>query len=338
MKPRSRSRGRPRGTGTSASTSSSARRPLLARSSAARGRASARLPRNLSAWIASRTTPPYSAPRSRPVPPGRIGAARSALQLARRDDPGRRRIERRPSAGRSDRSGRREARDRLPSTPRTGDRAAAPPRVEAQSGAQRRERRDRGRRPPRRESARLSDAADGRSVFQRWHCGHRSCQVGAVAAADVAAMRPVEGVAEPRAPGGTPSNAVARLAAALEHGAQERVDHRHVGRPHLELLELLGGLVEHLELEVDAPERGRQREVVGRALGRGVPVERDHPAGPRVLAVRALQARQQRQRGLRSRPPAPTSGRPRGARRPLVGVAQRHARPARSRDRRGWRP
>src|SRR5438105_1503022 len=92
-------------------------------------------------------------------------------------------------------------------------------------------------------------------------------------AADLAAVRPVEAVAQAQR-AAILVERVVRLAAPLEHGAEEGVDHRQVGRPHLELLELVGRLVEHLELEVDAPEGGGQREVVGHPLA-GRPVERD---------------------------------------------------------------
>src|SRR5207245_1378698 len=81
---------------------------------------------------------------------------------------------------------------------------------------------------------------------------------------------------------------LARVAAALEDGAEERVHGRQVGSTHLDLLELVGRLVEHLELEVHATERRREGEVVGHALGRRA-VERDHAAGPVLLSVRALE-------------------------------------------------
>ena len=127
---------------------------------------------------------------------------------------------------------------------------------------------------------------------------------------------------------------LARLAAALEDGAEEGVDDGQVGRPHLDLLELVRGLVEHLQLEVDAAQRHGQRQVVGRPLDRR-PVERDHPARPALLAVGALQPREQRAGRLRLGGALPgahglavLAGR-------LVGVAQRQGGRQRSRGRPG---
>jgi hypothetical protein len=61
---------------------------------------------------------------------------------------------------------------------------------------------------------------------------------------------------------------LARLATALEDGAEQRVDSGGAGRAHLDLLELIRGLVEHLQLEKDPPEGDRQRQIVGRPVDR----------------------------------------------------------------------
>src|SRR5205085_9941721 len=63
-----------------------------------------------------------------------------------------------------------------------------------------------------------------------------------------AAVRPVEPAAQAQG-AAILVEGVARLPALLEHGAEEGVHDRQVGRFDLELLELLGGLVEHLQLE-----------------------------------------------------------------------------------------
>src|SRR5688500_8788366 len=79
----------------------------------------------------------------------------------------------------------------------------------------------------------------------------RHCTAGS------AAVRPIERVAQAqRAP--ILLERLARLAAPLEDGAEEGVHDRQIGRAHLELLELIGRLVQHLELEVHAAKAGRQ--------------------------------------------------------------------------------
>jgi len=110
------------------------------------------------------------------------------------------------------------------------------------------------------------------------------------------AVRPVEGVAEAQR-AAIFLEGLARLATALEDGAEERVHDRQIGRADFELLELIGRLVEHLELEVHAAEGSGQREVVRGALG-GRAIEGDHPAWPGLLAIRPLEPGQERQRRL----------------------------------------
>ena len=65
------------------------------------------------------------------------------------------------------------------------------------------------------------------------------------------------------------------------------MDDGQVGRPHLDLLELLHRFVEHAEIEVDAPEREGEREVVGLTRRRRL-VEGDHPSGPAFLPALLL--------------------------------------------------
>src|SRR5262249_58812208 len=96
-----------------------------------------------------------------------------------------------------------------------------------------------------------------------------------------AAVRPVEGFTEAqRSP--IFGERVAGLPTPLEDRAEERVDDWKIGRSHLDLFELLGGLVQHLELEVDATERNGEREIVGSAVHRRS-IERDHATGAALL-------------------------------------------------------
>ena len=99
LKPRSRSRARARGTGTSASTVvRAATPPHCSTTRSARGRASARLPRNLKAWSARRSGPRRPPPRAR----SRTEAAGRAVEhgdetpIARRSTSGGRRHAARP--------------------------------------------------------------------------------------------------------------------------------------------------------------------------------------------------------------------------------------------------
>src|SRR5215510_14583878 len=79
-------------------------------------------------------------------------------------------------------------------------------------------------------------------------------------AARLAPIRPVERVAELQG-AAILLERFARLAAALEDGAEQRVYHGRAGRAHLDLFELIGGFVQHLELEEDAPECDRQSQI-----------------------------------------------------------------------------
>src|SRR5207244_3688118 len=63
--------------------------------------------------------------------------------------------------------------------------------------------------------------------------------------ARLAPIRPVERVPELEGAAILVERRTA-LAAALEDGAEERMDHGGAGRAHLDLLELVGSLVEHL--------------------------------------------------------------------------------------------
>jgi len=107
-------------------------------------------------------------------------------------------------------------------------------------------------------------------------------------------MRPLEAVTERER---TPVliEGRVRLTAALEDRAEVGVHGRQVRRPNFDLLELVGGFVEHLEVEVDPPERDGEREVVGCAL-EGITVQRDHPTRSTFLAVVPLEPGEQRQR------------------------------------------
>src|SRR5262245_18176644 len=118
---------------------------------------------------------------------------------------------------------------------------------------------------------------------------------------------------------------LAGLAPTLEDRAEEGMYRRQIGCTDLDLLELVGRLVEHLELEAHAAERGSEREIVGRALGRGA-IERDHPAGAVLLAVGALESREQRQHRVRLGGALPRAhGFARVARR-LEGITESHRR------------
>ena len=116
---------------------------------------------------------------------------------------------------------------------------------------------------------------------------------------------------------------LACLATPLEDRAQECVDDGQIGRAHLELLELIGRLVEHLQLEVDAPERRGQGKIVRSALGSAA-VQRDHAARPALLPVRPLEPREQWERGLRLHRALPRTHRLTGVADGLVGIAERH--------------
>src|SRR2546428_2133277 len=112
-----------------------------------------------------------------------------------------------------------------------------------------------------------------------------------------------------------------RLAAPLEHGAEIRVHGREARRPHLDLLELVGRLVQHLELEEDAAERQGERGLAGRTL-QGRLIERDHPPGPPLLAKATLEPYQERKHRLRLRGAFPDTHRLAAIAGRLVGVTE----------------
>jgi len=80
-------------------------------------------------------------------------------------------------------------------------------------------------------------------------------------AAGCARVRPLEGVSEAQGAAVLLERG-RRLAPALEDGAELGMHERQVGRPHFHLLELIRRLVQHLELEVDTPQRDGERDVV----------------------------------------------------------------------------
>ena len=91
---------------------------------------------------------------------------------------------------------------------------------------------------------------------------------------------------------------VAEEAAPLEDAPQVTVQRGQRRRAHLDLLELIGGLVQHGKLEVHAAERYGHRQVARTARRRPL-VERDHPPRPTLGAMHLLHAVQQRQRARR---------------------------------------
>src|SRR5216117_574424 len=111
-----------------------------------------------------------------------------------------------------------------------------------------------------------------------------------------AGVGPVERVAQAQGPP-ILGEGLARLTATLEDRTEECVDDRQVGRAHLDLLELIGGLVQHLELKVDAAERDGEGEIVGRSI-HGRSIQGDHAARSALLAIDALEPRQHGQRGI----------------------------------------
>src|SRR5882724_8116571 len=97
-------------------------------------------------------------------------------------------------------------------------------------------------------------------------------------AARLAPIGPVERVAELQG-AAILLERLPRLAAALEDGAEQRVDRGRAGRSDFDLLELIGGLVEHLQLEEDTAESR--------------PIQGDHPARAALLAIGALEPREE---------------------------------------------
>ena len=296
MKPRSRSRGRPSGTGTSAATSR-ATDGHCSPISAASGRAQRPLAPELERVDRVADHAVVLGPRPRPIPARRIDAARAAQWPARNDDARRASVSNvAPGQAAVIAAGRRDARDQIPA--RAAQRIAAP----LPERAPRRPGRAPGRRGrgPRVAQARERTAqrpCDGRNVFQRWHCGHRSCQVGAVA--EQAWQRWGQSKAWPRRSARRYSSNAARASPRRSNTAPRNACTTGMSaRAHLELLELLGRLVEHLQLEVDAAQRRRQRQVVGRA--RTPRSGRARSSGWVARPRRGTRARvgQQRQRGL----------------------------------------
>src|SRR2546428_9766473 len=111
----------------------------------------------------------------------------------------------------------------------------------------------------------------------------------------LASMRPVERVPELQSTT-ILLKGLAGLPAALEDGAEERVDDGRAGHAPLDLLQLVRGLVEHLQLEEDPAERHGEGEIVGRPLARRS-VERDHAARPALLPICPLEPGEEGERG-----------------------------------------
>src|SRR5882672_76134 len=141
-------------------------------------------------------------------------------------------------------------------------------------------------------------------------------------AAEGAAVRPLEGA------GGLERATVLQqglrgLAPALEDGPQIGVQARQVRGAHLHLLELVGRLVEHGELEVDAAE-GEGEGPAFRSAGGRILVESDHPGGPPSVTIELLDAGQEGQRGIRFEPTLPDAERLSTVTATEMRVAQRH--------------
>ncbi len=97
---------------------------------------------------------------------------------------------------------------------------------------------------------------------------------------------------------------------------------RQVRLPDLDLLELVGGLVQHGELEVDAAERKSQRHAFRNAGARGL-IERDHARWAALDPVRLLEAGEQRQLRVGLGRPLPHAESLPAVTRGHMGVAQR---------------
>src|SRR5439155_1650238 len=141
-------------------------------------------------------------------------------------------------------------------------------------------------------------------------------------AAGGAAVRPLEGA------GGLERAAVLqqglrRLSPALEDGPQVGVQARKVRGAYLHLLELVGRLVEHGELEVNATEGEGEGEAF-RSAGARILVEGDHPGGPPSVAIELLDAGQEGQRGIRFERTLPDAERLSTVTAPEMRVAQGH--------------
>src|SRR5262245_34953262 len=91
---------------------------------------------------------------------------------------------------------------------------------------------------------------------------------------------------------------LAGLAPPFEDRPEVRVNRGKIRHAHLELLELIGGLVQHGQLEVDPAQAEREREVV-RVPTHGGLVERDHPGRASLGAVKVLDAGEERRGRLR---------------------------------------
>src|SRR2546426_5183630 len=141
-------------------------------------------------------------------------------------------------------------------------------------------------------------------------------------AAESAAVRPLE-----RAGGleraTVLQQGLRRLSPALEDGPQVGVQARQVRGAHLHLLKLVGRLVEHGELEVDAAE-GEGEGQAFRSAGARILVESDHPGGPPSVAVELFDAGQEGQRGIRLEPALPDAESLSTVTAPEMRVAQRH--------------
>jgi len=191
--------------------------------------------------------PPRPPRRSEPA---RGNPSRSSMSSNVKKTEGRQRVQ----------SGGCDARRCRPSTRRRADRGRAAPSVAAHTGQRAGKRRDRGAATAHPRTAMVQRARRGeRSVFQR-RAGVAAVPASRGAAAAHARRGSGAGQSKPvgqpqRAPG-IRRRPRACSPRALEDGAEE-TRARWAGRggaPHLELLELVGRLVEHLQLEVDAAE------------------------------------------------------------------------------------
>src|SRR6266850_2671800 len=141
-------------------------------------------------------------------------------------------------------------------------------------------------------------------------------------AAESAAVWPLEGAGGlERSP--VLEQGLRRLSPALEDGPQVGVQARQIRRAHLHLLELVGRLVEHGELEVDAAE-GEGEGQAFRSAGARILVESDHPGGSPSVAVDLLDAGEQRQGGIRLEATLPDAERLSTVTAPEMRVAHRH--------------
>jgi hypothetical protein len=113
------------------------------------------------------------------------------------------------------------------------------------------------------------------------------------------------------------------IASPLEDRGQVGVHDRQIGRPHFDLLQLVGCLVEHFELEVHPAEFHGEGEIVWRTR-EGFSIHRDHAGGPIVLTIHPLQSRQDGQARLALQRALPRSHRLAPLAEARLGVAQGH--------------